>query len=61
LIRLFNMYFLVLVVFQALIVLYIDGRSFTAGGKKEIGRKAVIVGRTMIILAVVLFISSKLA
>ncbi|MDP4087897.1 MAG: hypothetical protein Q8930_01350 [Bacillota bacterium] len=58
--RLFNEYFLALVIIPALIVIFGDSKYFIKNNRKGEARKARFVGTFYIIVALVLYVANKL-
>jgi uncharacterized membrane protein len=61
LLELFDKYFLILVLIQGFIVGFLDRQNFKEEGNEALARKAGLVGRAMIGLSIVLFVSSRLS
>lgn len=59
--ELFDKYFLILVLIQGFIVGFLDNRNFKEEQNKILARKSALIGRVMMVLAIVLFISGKLS
>lgn len=49
-------YFLILVLVQSFIVIFIDAKSFKKENLEGVERKAKILGNTFIVLSIILFI-----
>ncbi|MBC2579891.1 CLC_0170 family protein [Clostridium sp. DJ247] len=59
LIRLFDKYFLILMVIQGFVVGFIDSRRFKNFKINHMARKAKIIGRASIVVALTLYLITK--
>lgn len=59
--ELFDKYFLILVLIQGFIVGFLDHRNFKEEKNKTLARKAALIGRGLMGLGILLFISGRLS